>query len=247
MDCSLLPPVSASPPDERALQGRLLIASVRKFFIIHVARELNLVFPTATAAAVTIRSMHTIGGDASVNAKKRTRALAISFVFCLVFRVGASYAPGVLWDWHIFSWFYQVCWCTRSSWGMDANLLRSGATIPMPPWLSRTGDGSSSGRLLSLGPACSSVSTRPSRSLEVVLLRGVSGAPGWWKCSRCGGLTTTGIIGPALVRNGSAYGVSYFTPVDPQYEHWGGLVSFMSLNLEDPKNMPSPRYWMLWP
>lgn len=44
-----------------------------------------------------------------------------------------------------------------------------------------------------------------------------------------------------------AFGSSWFAPEDPQYEKWGGLVSFYSFNLKDPINRPSPRYWLLWP
>lgn len=79
---------------------------VRKFFIVHVARELKLVFPTATATAMSIASMHSIGGNGGVNAKRKTRALAISFAVSISFRVLASYFPGLLFDWHIFSWFH---------------------------------------------------------------------------------------------------------------------------------------------
>ncbi|KAI5845939.1 OPT oligopeptide transporter protein-domain-containing protein [Tricharina praecox] len=193
-----------------AYYGLLFATPLRKFFIIHVARELNLIFPTATAAAMTIRSMHSIGGDSNVNAMKRTRALGITFAVCLAFRVGASYAPGILWDWHIFSWFFE--WSNYSN-----------AALAIENWgwfIEWTPAFIGSGMLVGLNPAISFFG---------------------------GGVLAWGIIGPALVHNGAAYGVSLFSPEEPQYEHWGGLVSFNSFNLKDPKNMPSPRYWLLWP
>lgn len=79
---------------------------MRKFFIVHVARELKLIFPTATATAMTIASMHSIGGNGGANATKKTRALAITFIVSITFRVLASYFPGLLWDWHFFTWFH---------------------------------------------------------------------------------------------------------------------------------------------
>lgn len=55
---------------------------------------------------MTIRSMHSLTGVAGESAKKKTKALAIAFAIAIVFRVGSSYVPGVLWDWHIFTWFF---------------------------------------------------------------------------------------------------------------------------------------------
>lgn len=106
MDCSLLllvcPPHWVSDVSTAAAD----LTKVRKFFIIHVARELKLIFPTATATAMTISSMHSISGNGGENSKKKTRALAISFAVSISFRVLASYFPGILFDWHIFSWFH---------------------------------------------------------------------------------------------------------------------------------------------
>ncbi|KAL1583310.1 hypothetical protein WHR41_08046 [Cladosporium halotolerans] len=86
---------------------------LRKFFIIYVSRELNLVFPTPSATAMTIRSMHAAATGAAI-AKQKMKALSISFVGALVQRVVSQYAPGILWDWHFFSWFY--------SWGHHNNM-----------------------------------------------------------------------------------------------------------------------------
>lgn len=56
---------------------------------------------------MTIRSMHSVGAGGNAPAKKKTNALAITFAVAILFRIGASYAPGILWDWHFFSWFFQ--------------------------------------------------------------------------------------------------------------------------------------------
>lgn len=86
--------------------GLFFATPLRKFFIIHVAREMNLIFPSFSATAMTIRSMHnSTGGD--LVAKMKMRALSISFAVACVLRVVSQYALGILWDWHIFTWIYQ--------------------------------------------------------------------------------------------------------------------------------------------
>ncbi|WEW57180.1 hypothetical protein PRK78_002642 [Emydomyces testavorans] len=61
--------------------GLLSIAPLRKFFLVQVARELDLVFPSSSATAVTIRSMHQAARGASM-AQRRLRVM----------------------DWHPFTW-----------------------------------------------------------------------------------------------------------------------------------------------
>ncbi|KAH7040913.1 OPT oligopeptide transporter protein-domain-containing protein [Microdochium trichocladiopsis] len=78
---------------------------LRKFFIINVARELKLVFPSATATAFTIRSMHAVGSGAE-DAIRKIKALGVAFLIAFVLRVVSDYALGILWDWHIFTWFF---------------------------------------------------------------------------------------------------------------------------------------------
>ncbi|KAF7562466.1 hypothetical protein G7046_g1669 [Stylonectria norvegica] len=78
---------------------------LRKFFIINVARELNLVFPTPTATAMAIRSMHVIGSGAA-DALKKIKALGYAFIGAFIHIVASQYADGVLHNWHIFTWFY---------------------------------------------------------------------------------------------------------------------------------------------
>jgi OPT family oligopeptide transporter len=85
--------------------GFAFATPLRKFFIIYVARELNLVFPTPSACALTIRSMHAAATGEAI-AKLKMRALSWSFVAAFVLRVISQYATGILWDWHIFTWFF---------------------------------------------------------------------------------------------------------------------------------------------
>lgn len=85
--------------------GYFFSTPLRKFFIIYVARELRLIFPTPSAVAVTIRSMHSaVGGEAA--AKAKVKALGYAFAFATILRVVSQYALGILWDWHIFTWFF---------------------------------------------------------------------------------------------------------------------------------------------
>lgn len=77
---------------------------LRKFYIL----KQHLVFPSPTATAYTIRSIHAKGGE--VVAKKKTRALLISFFGALTFVVVNQYASGILMDWHIFYWLYSWGW-----------------------------------------------------------------------------------------------------------------------------------------
>lgn len=85
--------------------GLFFAVPLRKFFIINVARDLRLIFPTATATAFTIRSMHAVGSGAE-EAIKKIKALGISFVSAFVLRVVSDYALGILWDWHVFTWIF---------------------------------------------------------------------------------------------------------------------------------------------
>ena len=66
---------------------------------------------------MTIRSMHAIGSNATATAKLKTRALAGTFFTSLAWRVASQYAPGILWDWHIFLWFFQ--WSGYSNAAID--------------------------------------------------------------------------------------------------------------------------------
>jgi len=85
--------------------GFFFATPLRKFFIIYVARELRLIFPTASATAMTIRSMHQAVTGAAI-AKMKMTGLSIAFGCALIVRVVSQYVLGLMWDWHIFAWFY---------------------------------------------------------------------------------------------------------------------------------------------
>lgn len=99
-----------------ALFGLFAAVPLRKFFIINVARELNLVFPSPTATAVTIRSMHAVGGGAA-DALKKIKVLGYCFIGALAHTVGGQYAIGILREWHIFTWFY--IWSGYTNWAQN--------------------------------------------------------------------------------------------------------------------------------
>ncbi|KAL2850654.1 OPT superfamily oligopeptide transporter [Aspergillus pseudoustus] len=88
-----------------AFFGTAISAFMRKRFVIGLARELQLSYPTAVAVATTIRNFHQrTTGDRLF--RKQTRVLLLVFAFCLVWVVGTSYATGILFDWYVFWWFY---------------------------------------------------------------------------------------------------------------------------------------------
>ncbi|KAL1844970.1 hypothetical protein VTK73DRAFT_1415 [Phialemonium thermophilum] len=96
--------------------GLFFVTPLRKFFIIQVARELKLMFPTPTATALTIRSMHA-GAAGSIEAMKKLKGLAIAFFGALIHRVVSYYAVGILYDWHVFTWIH--IWSGYKSWAMN--------------------------------------------------------------------------------------------------------------------------------
>lgn len=91
---------------------------LRKFYIL----KQKLVFPTPTATALAIRSLHTAGGAAA--AAKKTKCLGIAFAVALVYVVLSQFAPGILVDQHMFYWFY--------SWGWT-----SAIQVDVSPWRQR--------------------------------------------------------------------------------------------------------------
>ncbi|KDN36291.1 OPT-domain-containing protein [Tilletiaria anomala UBC 951] len=97
-----------------AYYGVFFAIPLRKFYILRQ----RLVFPSATATALTIRALHAPGGDAAM--KKKTRCLLFAFVAAFILVVVQQYVPGILQDWHIFYWIYA--WGGKSaiivdSWG----------------------------------------------------------------------------------------------------------------------------------
>ncbi|KAH0536448.1 hypothetical protein FGG08_006688 [Glutinoglossum americanum] len=157
--------------------------------------------------AMTIRSMHAAIGGAEVG-KAKTKALSIAFALAFTLRVVSQYAIGILWDWHIFTWFYI--------WGDYKNLA-----INVENW----------GWYLEFTPAF----------IGSGMLVGLNVAYSFFG----GSVLAWGIIGPALVHSGAAYGVPALGPDGP--EKWKDYMNFASFRLKDPKHHPSPRYWLLWP
>ena len=71
----------------------------------------KLVFPTPTATAFVIRSLHsTTSAAARIDAKKKVLILAGSFATSFVFKSVGNYIPGLLSNWHVFWWLYTWGW-----------------------------------------------------------------------------------------------------------------------------------------
>ena len=87
-----------------AYYGVFFAIPLRKFYIL----KQKLIFPSPTATAYTVRSLHAPGGE--LTAKKQSRALLYSFAAAFVFVVVNQYASGILMDWHIFYWLYTWGW-----------------------------------------------------------------------------------------------------------------------------------------
>ncbi|KAG2160421.1 oligopeptide transporter [Aureobasidium pullulans] len=186
--------------------GFAFATPLRKFFIIYVARELNLIFPTPSACALTIRSMHAAATGEAI-AKLKMKALSYSFVFALLLRVVSQYATGILFDWHIFTWFFI--------WGNYNN-----KAIVLENW----------GWFIEWTPAF----------IGSGMLVGLNVALSFFG----GSVLAWGVIGPALVHNGIAFGSQPY-PDDPK---WDAIRSYYSLSAKYAnKDHPSPRYWLLWP
>ncbi|KAG8889581.1 hypothetical protein FRB98_003643 [Tulasnella sp. 332] len=81
-----------------------LLTTITAFYV-----QQRLVFPTPTATAYTIQSLHaTATPSERRTAEKKIKVIGTSFVFSLGFKTVASYFPGVLWDWHIFWWLSRM-------------------------------------------------------------------------------------------------------------------------------------------
>lgn len=90
-----------------AFYGLFFAMPLRKYYIL----KQHLVFPTPTATAFTIRSLHsTTSAAARIAAKQKVLVLGWSFFGAFVFKSLCGYAPGLLQDWHIFYWFYSWGW-----------------------------------------------------------------------------------------------------------------------------------------
>ncbi|MCJ1309402.1 hypothetical protein MMC25_003061 [Agyrium rufum] len=89
-----------------AFLGLFFATPLRKFFIIHAARDLNLLFPSSSATAITIRGMHLAAEQGRSSAQSQMNFLAAAFVVALIMRVISQLAIGIFWDWHVFTWIF---------------------------------------------------------------------------------------------------------------------------------------------
>ncbi|KFY13087.1 hypothetical protein V492_03492 [Pseudogymnoascus sp. VKM F-4246] len=100
--------------------GLFFATPLRSFFVIHAARELQLIFPSSYATATTIRSIH-LAVDGADMAKQKMRALSYGFGYAMICRVVSQFAVGIIWDWHPFTWLYLITGSkaalTLESWG----------------------------------------------------------------------------------------------------------------------------------
>lgn len=87
-----------------AYYGLFFAIALRKFYIL----KLKLIFPSPTAVAYVVRALHAGGRNAEAAAKKKAYVLASAFIGAAVWRIASQYCPGVMWDWHIFWWFYEA-------------------------------------------------------------------------------------------------------------------------------------------
>ncbi|PRP77365.1 oligopeptide transporter [Planoprotostelium fungivorum] len=180
-----------------AYYGLFFAIPMRTFYIL-IQR---LVFPTPTATALTIRQLHAGGKTGEAIAKKKAFVLGGSLIGSLVLRVVSQYAPGALWDWHIFWWLYTWGWkyiVAADCWGW---------------YLEWTPAFIGSGMLVGLNPSISYFA---------------------------GSFLAWGIIGPSIVARGLAF-------TRPASDIYPEIFTPYSMNLQDPVNAPSPRYWLLWP
>ncbi|RSL79432.1 hypothetical protein CEP52_017526 [Fusarium oligoseptatum] len=88
-----------------AFFGSAMSVTLRKIFVLEFGRELDLVFPSAAAVAISIRQLHLGAKDSSL--RQSAIGLVSSFSAATVWTVGSSYARGILWDWNITWLIYQ--------------------------------------------------------------------------------------------------------------------------------------------
>ncbi|KAG4305629.1 hypothetical protein PORY_001185 [Pneumocystis oryctolagi] len=103
-----------------AYYGIFFAIPLRKFYILYQ----KLVFPTPSACALTIHSLHS-GNVASSVIKKKAWSLVFSFAFSFFMRIYSNYVPGIIWSWHIFWWLYKLGWkgaISPENWGWSIQL-----------------------------------------------------------------------------------------------------------------------------
>lgn len=99
-----------------AYYGLFFAIALRKFYIL----KLKLIFPSPTAVAYTIRALHAGGAASEASGRRKAICLACAFTGAVILRVVSEYAPGLLWDHHVFWWLYTWGWTaiiSAESWG----------------------------------------------------------------------------------------------------------------------------------
>lgn len=178
-----------------AFYGCFFGVALRKFYII----RLKGIFPTPTATAVTIRSLHAAG--VASDALRKAKVLVSTFVASCLFKSISIYAPGVLWDWNIAWWIYRT-----TTWKSIIAASNWGWYVELTPAFFGAG-----------------------------MLTGVNVGLSYL----AGAIVSWGIIGPATLHTGLTFGSPSKSNPD--------IVSYKSLDLDDPVNRPSARYFLLWP
>ncbi|KJX93603.1 hypothetical protein TI39_contig4286g00001 [Zymoseptoria brevis] len=177
-----------------AFYGYFFGIALRKFYII----RLKGIFPTPTATAITIRSLHAAGiaGGALQKAK-----VLVTILPLLAWSRREAYTPQASWDWNISWWIYKTT-----------------------PWKSVIAAGNW-GWYIQLTPAFFGVGMLTGLNVGLSYLSGA--------------IVVWGVIGPATVHTGVTFGVPRKSNPD--------VISYKSLDLDDPVNEPSARYFLLWP
>jgi hypothetical protein len=199
-----------------AYYGMFFAIPLRKLYIL----KQKLAFPSAVAAAYTIRSLHT-GKNAEKNAKKKTNALIIAFCIAITWRCVSEYAPGMLWDWHWGWTLYSI------GWKQAIHVENWSWVVEFTPAFIGVGFLAGCNASYSFFGGKEFPYTRGTARSKLTLYAGA--------------ILAWAIIGPALVATGAAVG----TAVAP--DKFPGYMNYMGMVLDDPVHQPSPRYWLVWP
>ena len=222
--------------------------TVRRFFIKVVARDLNLIFPSSTATAITIWSMHSAATGAKTG-HGRMRGILVTFVAAVLLRLVSQYAPGIFWvSIHFPLFILGSGWSSQRVTNKKTGLAslhlagRSGYRNILGRRCRELGMGY---RVVSCHvwvrhdcryQCCSLVFSRIGHGMVCHLFSFNNSQPANRNNNR-------GILGPYLVSRGLAFG----EPVRAEAP-WSGLIDYFSMSTKfaNPSH-PSPRYWLLWP
>lgn len=174
----------------------------------------KLVFPTPTATAYTIQSLHaTATPSQRQGAEKKIKVIGSSFALSLGFRTVASYFPGMLWDWHVFWWLSRVgikSAIALESWGW---WLGANDHLPYthPP------------RLMNVN--CQSFSEFTPAFISAGALSGLNAS---WSFLG-GSVLAWGVIGPLTVSQGVAFGEEVDAGRYPGWMNYSKYVTTFAL------------------